>query len=122
MAKQIADRPTEFCLSACPYMDLRVQSDIAYADSALYLITNMMSCEHEPICKMWHEREKSENVENSILTSEELREMEGERVWCAEKGRYCLIDIFGEEVLACHEHSELYFGIEGLTFYRREPK
>ena len=118
MSIQIADRPTEFCLPSCPYMGLRVQSETVYADGVPSIVYNVVSCENEAVCKMWHDREIPKN---EILTWAELKAMSGERVWCVEKGRYCLIEQFGMETLACHEHSDLYFGLEGFTFYRRKP-
>ena len=122
MAKQIADRPNEFCIPTCPYMTLAVKSDILYANEVPYVIENFMSCENENVCKMWHEREELTKYPNEPIISEDLLTMSGERVWCVEKERYCLIELFEKEILACHEHSDLYFGVEGLTFYRRKPK
>lgn len=122
MSKQIADRPTEFCLSTCPYMALRVKSDIMYANEIPYIIENVMSCENEAVCKMWHDRGEPVKQTDELLTPEDLLIMSGERVWCVEKERYCIIELFEKEILACHEHSDLYFGVKGLTFYRHKPK
>lgn len=57
MSIQVNSRPRDFCPAECRFMKLSVDSEIAWGDNKAQMITNIVSCEYEDVCKMWAERE-----------------------------------------------------------------
>ena len=57
MSIQVNSRPRDFCPAECRFMKLSVDSEIVWGDSKAQMITNIVSCEYEDVCKMWAERE-----------------------------------------------------------------
>lgn len=57
MSIQVNSRPRDFCPAECRFMKLSVDSEIAWGDNKAQMITNIVSCEYEDVCKMWADRE-----------------------------------------------------------------
>ena len=52
---QITQKPEEFCLDHCPYMNLHLNTSELYADGGVAEYFPVLRCEYEVVCYMWHE-------------------------------------------------------------------
>lgn len=53
MAREVTEKPADFCFPECPHMQLTIDVHMAYADDKVVRISNTEHCVHEDACKMW---------------------------------------------------------------------
>lgn len=57
MARDIRERPCDFCPSDCRFMTLEVDTHYLYSGNEVVSVSNVMTCVHENICSMWNSRD-----------------------------------------------------------------
>lgn len=59
MARDIQERPCDFCPSDCHFMALEVDTNYSYANNEIVNVSSVMTCIHEKACAMWSNRDVS---------------------------------------------------------------
>lgn len=58
MATDLTQMPNSFCPITCPFYRPEIKTKEFYSGDELYLVCTTLSCEYEPACKMWQNKEE----------------------------------------------------------------